>query len=392
MKISMNNYEAYLIDYMDGRLNDAEIQQLKAFCIQNHINFEELTEDLPVLESPNDSYDEKEYLFKNKIIPFGSINEDNYKERFIAYQELLLDGEEEREVDKFTDRNPFLFKDLLTYGKCRLEPDVTIVFKDKDSLKKKAIIMPLYARIAAVAAVIALLFGLFWLPKDENNDINQQPILVELTPETNESISKDTLVSPENHSDKEINEESGNVVRNISENEQIASNGNVFRNVDANTQKPSIGDVARNVSTEYETEEIQEIRPEQIGIEPELLASLSPQTTAKIEVSKDFAIENDLFPETVFFLPIDDYYLAQYQDNDYEYYDHHLSLIGRGISWLSDGRYKSFGEIISDGLHIAKREVIELSEQAVAIAYIKADENFNEVKTKLEERFDRKDE
>lgn len=67
MKISINNYEAYLIDYMDGRLNDAEIRQLKAFCVQNHIDFEELTEDLPVLESTDDTFDEKEYLFKNKI-------------------------------------------------------------------------------------------------------------------------------------------------------------------------------------------------------------------------------------------------------------------------------------------------------------------------------------
>ena len=98
MKISINNYEAYLIDYMDGRLNSAEIQQLKAFCVQNHIDFEELTEDLPVLENTDDTFDEKEYLFKNKIVPFGNINEDNYEERFIAYQELILDGEEEREV------------------------------------------------------------------------------------------------------------------------------------------------------------------------------------------------------------------------------------------------------------------------------------------------------
>ena len=385
MKISINNYEAYLIDYMEGRLNDAEIQQLKVFCTLNHIDFEELTEDLPILESPNDSYDEKEQLFKNKIVPSGSINEDNYEKHFIAYQELLLDEEEKREVEDFVEQNRFLIKDLRAYAKCKLEPDTSIDFEDKDSLKKTAIVMPLYARIAAVAAVIALLFGLFWLPKNDDNNTNHQSILVELTPETNEPISETTLISPENPADNqqndEFDEEGRDVAYYVSKDTQPLAMG------DVGTQTSLTEDVARNVSIENETEEIQQIR-----IEPELFASLTPRNATEIKVSKDFAIENELFPETVFYPPTDYSYLAQNHDNDYEQYDHHLSLIGRGISWLSDGRYQSFGEIISDGLHIAKREVIELSEQAVAIAYIKADENFNEVKTKLEERFDRKDE
>lgn len=415
MKISIDNYEAYLIDYMDGRLNNAEIQQLKAFCVQNHIDFEELTEDLPVLESTDDTFDEKEYLFKNKIIPFGSINEDNYEERFIAYQELLLDGEEEREVEEFADNNPFLLKDLRTYGNCRLEPDTTIVFKDKDNLKKKAVILPLYAKIAAVAAVIAVLFGLFWLPKNEDDNANQQPVLVELTPKPSENVlnpsEKDNVISQ--------NEESKDVARHVSDDKQQESNKGVARNISTREQQIQSAedvarnvstekqialhneDVARNVSTEFltenETKEIQEIRPEQIGIEPELLASLTPKNATEIEVSKTFAIEYNLLPERVFFLPMNDFYLAQNQEwddnNDYEYYDHHRpSLIGKGISWLSKGRYGSIGEIVSDGLRIAKREVIELSEQALVAVYIKADESFDEAKNRWEERFERKSE
>ena len=414
MKISINNYEAYLIDYMDGLLNNAETQQLKAFCVQNHIDFEELTEDLPVLESTDDTFDEKEYLFKNKIVPFGSINEDNYEERFIAYQELLLDGEKEREVEEFADKNPFLLKDLRIYGNCRLKPDTTVVFKDKDNLKKKAVILPLYAKIAAVAAVIAVLFGLFWLPKNENDNANQQPELVELTPEPSENVlypsEKESVISQDEEGrdvalyvsdDKQQSNE--DVVRNISTEKQIAlHNEDVARNVSTREQQTqSAGDVARNVSTEFltenETEEIQEIRPKQIGLEPELLASLTPKNATEIEVSKDFAIEYNLLPERVFFLPMNDFYITQNQEwnenDDYEYYDHHRpSLIGKGISWLSKGRYGSIGEVVSDGLRIAKREVIELSEQALVAVYIKADESFDEAKNRWEERFERKSE
>lgn len=397
MKISIDNYEAYLIDYMDGRLNDAEIRQLKAFCVQNHIDFEELTEDLPVLESTDDIFDEKEYLFKNKIVPFGSINEDNYEERFIAYQELLLDGEEEREVEEFADKNPFLLKDLRIYGNCRLEPDTAIVFKDKENLKKKAVIFPLYAKIAAAVAVIAVLFGLFWLPKNEDDNANQQPVLVELKPEPSENV----LNSSEKENVISQDEEGRDVARYDSDDKQQESNKGVARNISTREQRAqSAGDVARNVSTEFlaenESEEIQEIRPEQIGIEPELLATLMPKNASGIEVSKDFAIENGLLPERVFFLPMNDFYLAQNQEwddnDDFEFYDEHPSLFDKGIIWLSKGRYGSIGEVISDGLRIAKREVIELSEQAVAIAYIKADESFSEAKTKLQDRFERKDE
>ena len=397
MKISIDNYEAYLIDYMDGRLNNAEIQQLKAFCVQNHIDFEELTEDLPVLESTDDTFDEKEYLFKNKIVPFGNINEDNYVERFIAYQELLLDGEEEREVEEFADNNPFLLKDLRTYGNCRLEPDTTIVFKDKDNLKKKAVILPLYAKIAAVAAVIAVLFGLFWLPKNEDDNAHQQPVLVELTPEPSENVlnpsGKESVISQD--------EEGRDVAHYDSDDKQQQSNEDVVRNISSEKQNASHNeDAARNVSTgflaENETKEIQEIRPEQIGIGPELLASLTPKNVTEIEVSNDFAIENGLLPERAFFLPMNDFYLVQNQEwnenDDYEYYDENQSLFDKGIIWLSKGRYGSIGEVVSDGLRIAKREVIELSEQALVAVYIKADESFDEAKTRLEERFERKSE
>lgn len=353
MKINIENYEALLIDYMEGGLNDAEIQQLKAFCTQNNIDFEELTENLPVLESSSETYNEKESLFKNGIVA-----------------------------------------DDIDEGQYILKPDTSIVFKDKESLKKKAFIVPLYAKIAAAVAVIALLFGLFWLPKTENSNSNEQPILVELTTETNESYLKDTIISPENSSANKLNEE----CRNVYENEQIASNGNIARHISTKQQN---NENQRNSSffekeenechIENETEDIQPI-----STEPELLASLEPRMAKEIIVSEDFAIENGLLPEMAYLLPANDYYLAQNQEwvdeDDYENYEQHLSLIGRGINWLSQGRYTSIGEAISDGLRIGRREVVELSEQAVAIAYIKADEGLNEIKTKWEERIERKDE
>ena len=326
MKININNYEAFLIDYMEGRLDNAGIQQLKAFCAQNNIDFEELTEDLPVLDSPDITFEEKECLFKSETTPFDDMD-DNL---------------------------------------CKLEPDTSIVFKDKESLKKKAVILPLYAKIAA-AAVIILLFGLFLLPKNENDDTNQQPILVELTTETNESIADSVVIPTEN-----FESECRDVASYVSE----------------NAQSTSARDVARNITTENETEEIQPTR-----IEPELLATLAPRSTTEVIVSEDFAVEYGLVHGNILYPATNESYLAQNQewDEKYEYGDQRLSLIGRGISWLSNGRYTSISEVISDGLHIAKHEVIDLSEQAIAYAYIKADESIDEAKNRWEERFERKE-
>lgn len=351
MKININNYEAFLIDYMEGRLDSAEILQLKVFCDQNNIDFEELTEDLPVLDSPDITFEEKECLLKSETAPFDDMDD----------------------------------------NQCKLEPDTSIVFKDKESLKKKAIILPLYAKIAAAAAVIILLFGLFWLPKNENDGTNQQPVMVELTTETNESYPKDTLISPENSTENQLNEKR----RNVYENEQIASNENVAHYVSEKQQdienqhnSSSIEKEEDEELIENETEEIQPTR-----IEPELLATLAPRNTTEVIVSEDFAVEYGVAHGNILYPTTNESYLTQNQqwDGNYEYDGQHLSLIGRGISWLSNGRYTSISEVISDGLHIAKHEVIDLSEQAIAYAYIKADESIDEAKARWEERFERKE-
>lgn len=60
------------------------------------------------------------------------------------------------------------------------EPRLTppdVVYEHKASLKKTAVV-PLYAKITAAAAAVALLFGLFWRPSSRPD----QPMLAELKP------------------------------------------------------------------------------------------------------------------------------------------------------------------------------------------------------------------
>ncbi len=66
--ITIDNYEAYLLDYMEGNLSPDEAEQLKAFVAAQGLDWNELTEELPHLEVPAVTYQGKENLKKKGAI------------------------------------------------------------------------------------------------------------------------------------------------------------------------------------------------------------------------------------------------------------------------------------------------------------------------------------
>ena len=66
--ITIDNYEAYLLDYMEGNLSPDEAVQLKTFVAAQGMDWEELTEELPHLEAPAVTYQGKENLKKKGTI------------------------------------------------------------------------------------------------------------------------------------------------------------------------------------------------------------------------------------------------------------------------------------------------------------------------------------
>ena len=62
MNITTDNYEAYLIDYLDGNLSADETEQLKQFVATQGLDWAELTEGLPHVEAPQIVYQNKSDL------------------------------------------------------------------------------------------------------------------------------------------------------------------------------------------------------------------------------------------------------------------------------------------------------------------------------------------
>lgn len=217
--INLHNYEAFLLDYSEGKLNAEHIAQLKTFLFSHpELEIDLVDFDLPYLNHENDVADFKESLkrkdeeladeellsyLEGQLSPEKRIAFENrllnnkdlasqlaaYKQtalhadlgesaafkqdlirtdddlvlnnRLIAYLEnqLTLNQKTEFETELLT--NIALQKDFRLISQTVLFADPAVGFPDKESLKKENKVIVLFSlrRVGSVAAAILLLFG-----------------------------------------------------------------------------------------------------------------------------------------------------------------------------------------------------------------------------------------
>ncbi|MDR0970170.1 MAG: hypothetical protein LBM67_06510 [Lentimicrobiaceae bacterium] len=161
MKINHQNYEAYLLDYLEGLLSTEDTELLKAF-VESHSElgtWEMLTNSFDVLPMENLVFENKKSLYQAEINSTETISESNYEETFIAYHECLLNEKEQNEVIDFVTKNKALENEFQLYKKIKFQPETTIVFEQKERLHRKLPAITLWNRGIAVAASIVLLIG-----------------------------------------------------------------------------------------------------------------------------------------------------------------------------------------------------------------------------------------
>ena len=164
--ITRNNYEEFFLDYIEGEINAPDKEALESFLAQNPDLKGELGEmmDMDIKCEAETIYEETIHL---KDIPFQT----NFDDFCIAQLEGDLDSYESKAFEEFIHSNPDKAKDLALYHKTKLEADVSIVFKNKKSLKKRnkgIIIRQFIYTTLATAASIAILFSV-WTSELENN-------------------------------------------------------------------------------------------------------------------------------------------------------------------------------------------------------------------------------
>ena len=95
------------------------------------------------------------------------ININNYEEWMIDYIEGNLSDAQVKEMQEFLTFHPELKAELDLFNETKLQPDTTVVFENKESLKKavggRVVTMYSWVKYAAsVAAVVMVFAGVRW--------------------------------------------------------------------------------------------------------------------------------------------------------------------------------------------------------------------------------------
>ncbi|MEY3236682.1 MAG: hypothetical protein RI883_783 [Bacteroidota bacterium] len=160
-RISIFNYEAFYLDFLEGNLSEEDAALLLAFLEENpHLKVEE--EELPIFGFENASLDSSfKANLKQCVFNETPITCDNADQFLIAETEDLLSSAKKSELERFVSKHPELIQTQKIYAASHLIADKSIVFTDKDSLKqsKKIVLWPFIS--LAVAASVAILFFLW---------------------------------------------------------------------------------------------------------------------------------------------------------------------------------------------------------------------------------------
>ena len=131
MNINKNNYEAYFLDYHEGNLTPLQVADLFLFIAQ-HPEFKKEFEGFENVSL--EDYTSCE--FENKSNLKKEITLENRGDYFIRSVESNLNTTEEDLLAEFLKQNPQFLTEFELFQKTRLTIDDSIVFENKNGLKK----------------------------------------------------------------------------------------------------------------------------------------------------------------------------------------------------------------------------------------------------------------
>jgi hypothetical protein len=161
MSINKNNYETYLIDYLDGKLTPVQVSEVLLFLEQ----YPEIKREFEGLDSVKD-IEQSPVTFDTSFLKKPAYHEvkDEYEHLLVGELEGDLSKAEQMDLGRAKQLYPELNGDAALFAKTKTVPE-KIPFPYKNDLKKH-IIIPLYqqtwVRIAAVLLLMGFA-GLVWM-------------------------------------------------------------------------------------------------------------------------------------------------------------------------------------------------------------------------------------
>lgn len=160
--INQSNYEEYFVSYVEGLLNADEKKMVEDFLVKfpSHRHDLDLLKLTMLVPDEKIIFEQKDALKKTLVI-----SEENFDEMAIASVEGLLNREEEKSFSALLSHNEAQQRAYALYRQAKLSPDTSIVFEDKESLKRKersAFWWMADIRFAAAAAIVLIFGVLYW--------------------------------------------------------------------------------------------------------------------------------------------------------------------------------------------------------------------------------------
>src|SRR3954462_4230719 len=131
MNINKNNYEAYFLDYHEGNLSPQGVADLFLFLSQHPELKKELDdfENVALNDFSTPVFENKESLKKN-------ITPNNHEDYFIRAVEGTLDATELVMLQTYLTTNPEFLKEFNQFKKTKLQADPALIFENKNELKQ----------------------------------------------------------------------------------------------------------------------------------------------------------------------------------------------------------------------------------------------------------------
>ena len=161
--ISIFNYEAFYLDFLEGNWNEEETALFLAF-MEAHPELKLEDESLVSVEVETFNLD-PQFKTNLKQVSFVDtpITLSNVEQFLIAETEGQLSSEKLAELKTFVAANSSLHQTQKLYAAAHLKADLSIVYADKASLKrKKTLVLWPYVSLALAASLTAILFYVYY--------------------------------------------------------------------------------------------------------------------------------------------------------------------------------------------------------------------------------------
>ena len=194
--ISRNNYEVWVIDYLDGNLDKEKEKLFFHFMDKNPDLKKEFDMMYPIALHPEKVSFNKKYLLFKSTDPMFDMPESDYL--MIKEMEDGLTAEEQKRLSELKKSYPALNADAETYKSVKLQPE-KVIYLHKDSLQKTNRMWRILISVGSVAAAALLFFMLIpWndtLRTDEPIMLssNSEPVIENTTvvPQINDVVDEE---------------------------------------------------------------------------------------------------------------------------------------------------------------------------------------------------------